>query len=465
MIEKHEDIYLQVDGSTAYLSAVQAAVITMSAETAKLFNEPDAKPVDIEIKDLKEPPKVVPWGDRNNLPALVLDKAGKLSQVTSDIWFNIVASYGAGIMPVRMVIQNNEKIFIPFSGDKEVEQFFSQNDIDGYLLEQLTDLHWFFNVFPEIIFNKENGDKRKIVEIHSKEAVFSRWAKMDDKGRIPYHYYFAQWGSKTPDLDENKAVATPVLDSRRPVKHLLELMEEDKTLSWEKRRNRFIVPVSFPTPGRSYYAKPYWYSIFESGWYDFAIQIPAYKKALMNNQLGVRYIIILDESYFPEIFRREKITDEKAQRKRIKKEYQDIESFIKGAEKAGNSIVTFSKKDPKGQPYPMIKIEAIRNEMKGGEYIEDSEEVSNMIHYATMVHPSLVGPSPGKNKTINGTEARELFIIKQALLKPFRDRILKPFYLIKTINRWPEDLHFVIPNLELTTLDKSKTGSVIKVSE
>lgn len=116
MIEKQDDIYLQADGSTAYLYSVKAAVVTMSAETAKIFTEPDAKPVDIEIKDLKEPPKVVPWGERNNLPSLVLDKAGKLSQVTSDIWFNIVASYGAGIMPVRMVIQNNEKIFVPFTG-------------------------------------------------------------------------------------------------------------------------------------------------------------------------------------------------------------------------------------------------------------------------------------------------------------------------------------------------------------
>jgi len=82
-----------------------------------------------------------------------------------------------------------------------------------------------------------------------------------------------------------------------------------------------------------------------------------------------------------------------------------------------------------------------------------------------LTHPSIFAPSPGKNKTISGTEARELFIIKQAILKPFRDRILKPLYLIKAINNWPQDLHFVIPNLELTTLDKDKTGSVTKATE
>jgi hypothetical protein len=102
---------------------------------------------------------------------------------------------------------------------------------------------------------------------------------------------------------------------------------------------------------------------------------------------------------------------------------------------------------------------------EGGDYIEDSEEVSNIISYGMLVHPSLIGAAPGKNKNINGTEARELFILQQAKLKPFRDRILRPLYVIKAINNWPADLHFVIPNLELTTLDKDKTGSVTKTSE
>jgi hypothetical protein len=42
-----------------------------------------------------------------------------------------------------------------------VSRFFEENDMQNYLLEQLSDLHWFFNVFPEIIFNKENGNLRK----------------------------------------------------------------------------------------------------------------------------------------------------------------------------------------------------------------------------------------------------------------------------------------------------------------
>ncbi len=466
-MKNNNEIIIHHDGTTAYLPGVKAAILTETDNT-RLFAEPDAKPVDIEIKGMKKPPKVVPWGEDNDLPATLIPKVYKLPQMTSNLWFNIVASYGDGIKPVKVTYnEKKEKVIEPYIGNKEIDAFFADNDIDGYLLEQLTDMHWFFNVFPEIIFNKDDGGKRKIVEIKNKEATFSRWSEMNPETyKIDYHYYFAYWGDKKPDTTNYVAFATPVLDNHNPVRHLRRIMKEDEGKNWKKRRNNFIVPVSFPTPGRNYYQKPYWYSIIESGWYDFAIKIPEFKKALMTNQIAVKYIVSLAPGYFKEIFRREKITDDKKQLARIKKEYADIKKFLKDSENAGKSIITMQKSDPKGQPYPMIRIDVVNGGKKeGGDYIEDSEEVSNIIASGFMVHPSIYGPSPGKNKNISGTEARELFIIKQAILKPFRDRILRPFYLIKAINNWPDDLHFVIPNLELTTLDNNKTGSVTKVSE
>lgn len=460
------DIIIHHDGSVAYLPGVKAAVLT-ETNTTRLFAEPDALPVPVTVKDNQEQLKLVPWGDRNDLPQQLVDKVGKLPQMTANLWFNIVASYADGIKPVRITYGENSQAKVePYIGNAEVDAFFEDNDMSAYLLEQLTDMHWFFNVFPEIIFNKENGDKRKIVRLNSKEAMFSRWTERNEEtGRIDNHLYFAYWGQYQPDNEKRKCTATPVLDSHNTISHLREIMEEDKDKEWNLRRNRFIIPVTFPTPGRNYYSKPYWYSLIESGWYDFAIKIPEFKKALMTNQMAIKYIVLLDANYFPEIFKREKIVDEKAQQERIKKEYADIRKFLKNAENAGSTIISYQKTDPKGQPYPLIKIESVGGGKKeGGDYIEDSEEVSNIIAYAMLVQPSLIGPSPGKNKTINGTEARELFILKQATFKPIRDRILRPLYVIKAINNWPADLHFAIPNIELTTLDNSKTGSVTKVN-
>ena len=460
-----DEITIYHNGTPQYLSGTKTAILVQQ-DTSNLFSEPDSGPVPVQVSNLTDPPKVVPWGLRNDLPQQLIEKVYQLPQMTSNLWFNIVASYGDGVKPVKITYDDKgQKVIAPYTGNQEVNRFFEENDINGYLLEQLTDMHWFFNVLTEIIFNKEDGEKRKIVEIRSKEAAFSRWTEMDKTtGRISYHYYFAWWGLRPPDNGTYKCIATDVLDFHNPIRHLRQIMDDDAIKTWEKRINRFIVPVNFPTPGRNYYQKPYWYSLIESGWYDFAINIPEFKKAIMNNQMAIKFIVYHSDDYFPEIFRRERITGEKEQLERLKKEYADINKFLKGADKAGKSIITFEKKDPTGKPYPLIRIESIRNEFKGGEYLEDSEEVSNIIAYGMLVHPSLVGATPGKNKNISGTEARELFILKQALLKPFRDRILKPFYLIKAINKWPDDLYFVIPNIELTTLDTSKTGSVTKIS-
>jgi hypothetical protein len=190
-----------------------------------------------------------------------------------------------------------------------------------------------------------------------------------------------------------------------------------------------------------------------------------FKNAMLDNQSTVKYVVELGPNYFEDIFRREKIVDDKAKETRIKKEYKDIDTFLKGVKNTNKSIITYQKMDPKGQPYAMLTIKVIKNENMDGKLIADNEEVANIIAYGMGVHPSLVGAAPGSTKTINGTEARELFILKQAMLKPVRDLVLAPLYLIKAINEWPDDLYFAIPNIELTTLDKNSSGVKTQIQE
>jgi hypothetical protein len=444
-------------GLSAFLPGSRTAII--QTNSLNIFKT-DIEPVSVVIPDLPKAPRVVPWGENNDLPLLLEQKVSKSPFMSQNMLFNILAGYGDGIMPVRRIVENNMVSFVPFEGNTEVRRFFEENNLPLYLLEQLTDLNWFYNVFPEVILNQENGSKRKIVEIYSKEASFSRWSEMEssglDKGRILWHYYYAKWGEAQPK--DGEVTATPVLDPHAPVRHLRSIMADDVNKPVRSRRNRFIVPVSLPTPGRPYYQKPYWFSLIESGIYDFALKIPQFKNALLDNQATIKYVVELGPGYFEDVFRREKISNDKEKEKRVKKEYADIDKFLKDVKNTGKSIITFQKLDPQGKPYPMLSIKHIADEFKGGEYIADLEEVANIMAYAQGVHPSLVGAAPGKTKTINGTEARELFILKQAIIKPLRDLLLSPFYLIKAINAWPEDLFFTIPNIELTTLDANKSG-------
>jgi len=478
--KEYGSVKVSENGRMAYLPGAKAAVIMQDSST--ILAPTDATPFDVTIKGQKNMPKVVPWGEDNDFPKILTEKVALSPVMSANLFFNVSASFGEGVTPVVMIPVGKEKQVVPLFNaeiylseliDKaspsakviyqtilddikisipKIDKFYEENDLDGYILESLTDLHWFFNIFPEAIFNKEGTE---IVQIKNKEAVFSRYSEMNKaSGKIEYHYYYGDWGGKKPDETENIAYSTPVLDFHSPVRELRKLIDDGKT----KKQFNYIIPVNFSTPGRNYYQKPYWYSLLESGWYDFAITIPELKKNLVQNKAIINYVIELDQDYFRDIFNIDKITDEKEQTARIKLEYANINKFLTEKEQTGKSIVTYTKRGADGKPYAKMTIKPVENNMNSGEYIEDSEEASNIMCYAMLVHPSLVGASPGKNKNINGTEARELFLIKQAILKPIINRALRPFYVIKAVNKWSKYIHFIIPNIELTTLDKNKTG-------
>jgi len=493
-MEKNNEKPIIFPSYSGYLPGVKAAV-TLTKESQEIFVPTDIKP--IATDDIPKATKdrgVVPWGKDNNMPALLMEKVYKSPVLASGMLFNIQMNFGDGIipcyvdydsdgnkklMPYELKLKNLEsfdatdpdrpqKKDIKLVRDtlEKVNKFFEENDINGWFLEAVTDMNFFFNVFVEIAFNLEDHGKREIVEITHKEAVFSRWESMDKStGRIEKHFYSTHWGEMALGLDKDKVGVTDVLDYRRPLKHLLQVMGEEakKNLSADKRKNRWIVPVTFPTPGRTYYQKPYWYSLIESGWYDQAVAIPIAKNAIMENGMDVRYHVELAHNYFDIIFKSENITDVKKQKERVSLEYENINKFIAGKENKGKLVISMKRKGPGDIEYPAITITKIEHALSGGgEFIADNEEASNILSYGIGVHPSIIGSSPGKNKTINGTEARELFLIKQIMTKPFRDRILRVLYLIKAINKWDPDLHFTIPNIALTTLDKNKTGTETK---
>ncbi|NQU54158.1 MAG: hypothetical protein HQ522_16645 [Bacteroidetes bacterium] len=406
--------------------------------------------------------EIVPWGEDNNTPANVIEKLEKSEVVSANLEFNVLVGYGTGIKPMRRIIEDGKlQGYQEVFDNEEILNFFEDNDLSGYLLEQMTDLKTFYNIFPEIILS---NDKKKIVTLRSKEAAFSRWGKMDKKlGRVTKHYYTSKWGDNPKKED---ITVSDVLDRFNPLADLQERIKAGKI-----KEPRFIVPISFPTPGRTYYQHAYWWSIFKSGWYDFSIMVPEAKKALMKNRFAVKYIIYISPKYFEKLFIEEGIdrSDKEAVKARIDQEHQNFSDFLTGSDKAGKGLVALkemihSTSGSKEEKY--IEIEAIDLGKEGGEFLDDSEEVSNIISYVMGVHSSLIGSTPGKSKgSFSGSDKRELFLMKQALMKPFRDRLLRPLSLIKRFNKWESDIVFAIPDIEFTKLDDNKSGKQETLNE
>jgi hypothetical protein len=446
-------------GTTAYLAGARAIVVM--SDSSGITNDSRGS-TSVTPKNRKEPVKFVSWGDGNDLPVKVMNSIYKNISVSSNVDFNARIAYGDSVIVCRK--RKNEKREIVFeemlpSEAPEIFKFLEDNNMNRMHQELGNDMAVFCDGFVEFIFNRD-AKSPKIVMLRQKEAVFSRLSEQDETtGRIEWHGYSAKWSEGLPD----DLVVTPFLDRDAPVYDLKKrkgIYPDEKTGKQKDCGDmRFVMSIALPTPGRFYYSKPYWWSIFESGWYDFACAIPAFKKALIKNQMVLRYHVKINMKFWDKLYKSEGIIEPKKKVERKKQFFSQLNDFLSGEENAGKSFVSHFQYDSvKGFEENDIVIEPLASFLKGGEYIEDSEEASNAICYAMGIHPSLQGASPGKGKSINGTEARELFIIKQALTKPIRDMLLLPLYVVKAINGWNPDIHFVISNIMLTTLDKN-TGA------
>ncbi|MGZ2674553.1 hypothetical protein SD303_22205, partial [Bacteroides fragilis] len=103
--------------------------------------------------------------------------------------------------------------------------------------------------------------------------------------------------------------------------------------------------IRIATPGRFYYSKPYWWSVFVSGWYDFGNAIPIFKKALIKNQMALRYIVYIKEDFWGKLYADEKITNEADQAVRRETFLQDMNDFLAGEENAGKGFVSHFRYD------------------------------------------------------------------------------------------------------------------------
>lgn len=408
---------------------------------------------------------ILPWGTSNKLPEEIVKKIEESEILGKALEFLIDTAYGSGIVPGKFVKNaegKNEFEEMPISeliGDEK--EFFELSNPNQYLKSALTNLFYFNRAYAEIVMDKGAAKKRKAVLLTCKDTTFVRVEAPDTDGEIERIAYYGSWGWKTPS-DEELAVM-PLLDLDLPKRDFLvrtgELNNADGKTEDDKSE-RYIYPLSIMKPMRREYPQPAWWSVFKSGWYDFMMAIPQFKKSLMKNQMMVKYVIYLEKDYFVNLFKEEKITGEKEKKERMTKEFENWKKFLTDTENTGKSVIGKHWYNPmnNGKEEKNIMFEVLPNNFKGGEYLEDSQEVSKLIGTSMGLNLNMIGDIPGKTGTLSGTDVRERFIMLNAQMAGIRHLALEPLYAIKRRNKWRSELEFSIPNVELTTLDKG-TGA------
>ncbi len=442
-----EDIIVNESVSAFYLKSASAIVTEKKSASSKPVT-PTSAAINKNTENTDDG-LIAKWGDDNLFPQTVLEECESSTIIPSTLDWKSRALYSGGIVVGKSeFIEKGGEVVEIFKPEKNTdwEKFYKTNNIKKYLIEAASDFYWFYNVFPEIILSR---DRSKITNIAIQEAYDCRWSFQNEKtGLVDFCYIDKNWKENGGRLS-SKFVKVPVIDPYYdPVTALRERKDSFK----------YIYPVSYPTPGKTFYQLAHWNSIRKSGWLDIATEIAKFKKSLMENQLSIKYHIQIADYWWTWKYPKWASYDDKKRSELKTTELTAFNEFLKGSEKAGKSIITTFKFDPHiNREYPGWKIEALDDKIKEGAYIEDSQEASSHMLYALGVDGTLIGTAPGKNIGAgSGSDKRVAFNIYISLCKIHQDIILEPFEFIRDYNGWDPDLQFRFRNSLITTLDKGK---------
>lgn len=400
----------------------------------------------------------VPHGENNDLPQQLKQLIDGDEVTAQCIHFNVTATYGAGLQwetidndaPHRAARDKRSEAETQVS-KTALRAFVAQQSLETYLLEQATDMAMYFFCVSVVILSQ---DGRRINRIVHKEAPYVRLAQADRTGRIPFIYYADWYGAR---LDRDSVERIALLDHRDPLGDLrtrLGLQPDPRTGRKLKptSERKFAILSRFPTAGNQYYPVPYWTSILRGGSYDEKRLISVGKRAKLRNHTSVKYHVEIERDYWDKICREEFITAPEAMQARIKQEKENIRKFLSGIENANKVWISSFYVNPDGREVRDVRISLLEGQKEGGDWNEDVQAAANTICFAFGVHPNLVGAVPGKSQQNNsGSDKRELYTMKQALLTPTKHLLLRALNLCCAFNGF--GVRPTLPMVQLTTLD------------
>lgn len=420
-------------GTVAYLPGRKMAVVFEKVKTPSTPQVYNISPIDI-----------TPWGDDNLFPQTVIAELKK-TFVPSVLDWKARALYSGGIV-FGKEDDNGNFIRSKRSENPEVWDFFKKSNVKRYAIEAAKDFYWFYNAFPELILS---NDRSKIVSLVAQDASYCRWSKQNPKtGLVDYCKINANWELGT--ANDKQTITRPVIDP---------YYDPVGNLKARKDSFNYIYPLSYPSPGCSFYQLADWNTMRESGWLDISIAIPKWKKALMKNQISIKYHIQVPDFYWSWKYGKDWDTMSADKRKAARdNELSKFNSFLTGEENAGHSIMTtFRFNEQLNKEYPGWKIEAIDDKVQDGKYIEDSQEASAQMLYMLGVDGTLIGNAPGKGMGAgSGSDKRLAFNIYISLCTSHQDILLEPLAFIRDYNGWDPELEFRFANTLITTLDSGK---------
>ena len=411
------------DLGVTYLKSAEAIVV--------MDSEKPSRPV---VKDEDSQSEVAFWGEDNLFPQNVMKEVRKNGTISAGLDFQLRALYSGGVEYGKIV----DGTFVP-QKIPEIEAFKTNCGLDRYIMGSISDLYHLGNIFPELYLS---NDRKKIVLLHRQPAITSRWEKLSAGEIVSKRCHYADW--------ENSPSKVTKVHTVNPYYFPLEQLRNGT-------ETRYVYPVSYPDPSNKLYSLAPWHPVLNSSWPEIANAIPVFKKALLKNQITIKYMIRVSEKYWLSKFPDWQTLGNEKKKEHKKAAIEVFNDFLSGEGNAGKSIMIDVFSDELGEKFPGWEITPIDDKLKDGVYLEDSQEANQHLLFSMSLDPVLIGISPGtKMGGSGGSDKRVAYNNFLALTYLNRHLILSPLDFITKYNEWGDDIVWRFKTSLQTSLDSSK---------
>lgn len=392
----------------------------------------------------------IPWGANDDFPRAIAKLIRKSTVGRAGLQRLTKYIYGQRIMTYKVEgIEESGKEVIKMVRLPEWEAIKRRSNFNLLRLTNAQDYSYYALAYVEFIFSL---DKSKVISIHAHKASHCRFAPRDKKtGRFTKVYVSGMF----PDAKEADCQKIDVID-------MLDYHSQIEEIRADKNTHKYIMPIFWPDVLNDYYPVVFWDSARESGWLDIAISIPAYKKALFNNQMSLKYHIKVPVSYFTTRYKDWQEMSQDSKDKIVEELYDEVNDMLTGAENAQKAIISFTETHKiSGKEEGAWTIDVIDDKVKQGQWLPDASAANSEILFSMGMNPAISGQgntggshSGGANN--GGSNIRESGLDLRSQLKADRDILLSFFDFIKEYNGLDPEVEIGIQDMVLTTLDQGR---------
>lgn len=395
----------------------------------------------------------VPWGKNDKFPDEMFAMIRKSGVAMSALRLLNMKLFGQKVIPVVPTgIDKNLQLEYEMVKDPEVLQFLKMSNFGVTRFSIIQDYTALANSFPMLMMN---DDRSKIVKLGHDKARKFRYKPYNPKtGRIDEVMRSANFPSPGDDFDTFN-----VIDSRDWYQEVDRIKYADNALT-------YVFPTYCPDPEFDYYSLAYWDGVRSNGWLEISNSIPAYKRAIFENQASIKYHVKVSMEYLNLKFPKFSSMTDAEKTKAVDGLLDEMDRYLTGTDNAMKTFVSFFDTNRNtGQPNPGIEIIPLDDKLKSDAYLPDSSAANAEILFAMLVNPAIFGLGmPGGSyggANQGGSDIRESWLVMNAINAADREIIYQMFNFVRDYNGWPADMELITLDKVLTTTDTGGGSKIV----